>query len=82
MNYEETYSLCDLQIILISETLRQEDGVGASRQICMYSILAQSRRVPQEGHMATAKQMASVALQYFFSLVAHCPSFLMMTFCE
>ena len=35
------------------------------------------RRVPQEGHMATAEQMALVALQFRFSSVAHCPPLLM-----
>lgn len=76
----ERYSL---RLVLISETVKQEDGDEASRQICMYSILAQCRRVPQEGHMATAEQMALVALQYCFSPVAHCRSFLMTTcLCE
>ncbi len=36
------------------------------------------RRVPQEGHMATAEQMAVAALQYCFSSVAHCPPLLMI----
>lgn len=32
-------------------------GDEASRQICTQSILAQSRKVLQQGHMASAEQM-------------------------
>lgn len=71
------------RVLSVREAVRQKHGDEANRHIqtvFVYTVFLAGpcRRGPQKCHMATAEQMALVALQYCFSSEARYPPLLMM----